>query len=87
MQIDSHRETRFGSISAAPSHGTRGCFAPKSCRTDRSLSRQLRAMSDIQLIPKPSERRSSHYEATGDYLNSRYVYFKEEPKPATYGAP
>ena len=37
--------------------------------------------------PQPSEGRSSHYEATGDYLNSRCVFYKEEPKPATYGAP
>jgi hypothetical protein len=37
--------------------------------------------------PQPSEGRSSHYEATGDYLNSRFVYNKEEPKSATYEAP
>jgi hypothetical protein len=37
--------------------------------------------------PQPSEGRSSHYEATCDYLNSRCVFYKEGPKPATYGAP
>src|SRR6202163_3917827 len=38
---------RYGSISAAPPHGTRGCFTPQSCRADRSLSRQLRGVRTI----------------------------------------
>jgi hypothetical protein len=37
----------FGSISAAPSRGTRGCFTPQGCRADRSLSGQLRARSGL----------------------------------------
>jgi hypothetical protein len=62
-------------------------FAPESdqllCR--RKMTRWAR--SGIQLYPQSSEGKSSRYEATGDYLNSRCVYYKEEPKPATYGAP
>jgi hypothetical protein len=34
------------SISAAPSHGTRGCFTPQICRADSLPSRQLRANHD-----------------------------------------
>jgi hypothetical protein len=30
-----------------PSHGTRGCFTPQSCRADRSPSRQLWANSRL----------------------------------------
>jgi hypothetical protein len=37
---------RYGSISAAPSYGTRGCLTPQSCRADSSPSRQLRARSE-----------------------------------------
>src|SRR5665213_212782 len=33
------------------------------------------------------EGRSSQYQATGDYLNSRCVCYKEEPKAAIYEAP
>jgi hypothetical protein len=46
----------------------------------------LWAISGIQLYPQSSEGKSSHYEATDDYHNSRYVYYKEESKPAIYGA-
>jgi hypothetical protein len=59
-------------------------------KTDKSLHRSEMtrwARSGIQLYPQSSEGKSSHYEATGDYHNSRCVYYKEEPKPATYGAP
>jgi hypothetical protein len=74
----------------------------KTCRAGDRLARQLypRHRTRRQTVavavqgherhsayPQPSEGRSSHYEATGDYLNSRCVYYKEEPKPATYGAP
>jgi hypothetical protein len=38
---------RSGSISAAPSHGTRGCFTQQSYRADRSPSRQLGANSRL----------------------------------------
>jgi hypothetical protein len=50
-----------------------------------SFATQL-ARSGIQLYPQSSERKSSHYEATGDYHNSRCIYYKEELKPAIYGA-
>jgi hypothetical protein len=87
VQIDSHREARFGSQTAAPIKEPRGSWPFNNGQEGERLARPLRARSGIQLYLQPSEGRSSHYEATGDYLNSRCVYYKEEPKPATYGAP
>jgi hypothetical protein len=39
------------------------------------------------VIPNQAREDRRIYQATGDYLNSRCVYYKEGPKPATYGAP
>jgi hypothetical protein len=41
------REMTLWVINCRASYGRRGCYATQSCRADRSLSRQLRAKSDI----------------------------------------
>jgi hypothetical protein len=83
--IEGHSEAaKFGQPGRL-SAGLNVRSGPESCRDIRSPPRQLRARSGIQLYPQSSDGKSSHYEATGDYHNSRCVYYKEKPKPAIYG--
>jgi hypothetical protein len=63
-------DVRFGSISAAPSHGTRGCFTPQSCRASGSPSRQLRGK---RRLLHHRWTHSAGVEAVEDRLNRRPV--------------